>query len=260
MQVKVDKAAKQPERVSTVGPEARVGVQPARGAVRRSLQVGAVDDPYEREADRVANEVVARLRSGSQRPDETTEVRRSTRLQAPVLRGPSPAISIGHQGGPPTIRRLPYEATYSLGDAKSILMASEGRSSPVTKKAGHPIQHVGKRDKAERFARAEKKTKSVFASQDELFKAAKEILADATAQTELRAAEAAPNTPKRIALKGVSISEVNTWVARISKKRGVDVVPASEETTNLATMMIDTMGDGSEKGIHIQTVYPEESG
>jgi hypothetical protein len=228
--------------------------------VRRSLQVGAVDDPYEREADRVANEVVARLRSGSQRTDETTQVRRSTRLQAPVSRGPSPAISIGHQNGPPTIRRLPYEATYSLSDAKSILMASEGRPSPVTKKEGHPIQHVGKRDKAERFAREENKTKSVFASQGELFTAAQQILADTKAQTELRAAEAAPNTPKRIALKDVSIGEVKTWVARISKKRGDDPVTSSEGTTNLATMMIDTMGNGSEKGIHIQTVYPQEPG
>lgn len=260
MQLKVDTAAKKPERVSTVGPEMRVAAPPASRLVRRSLQVGAVDDPYEREADRVANEVVARLRSGSRGAEESTEVRRSTRLQAPVLRGPAPAIPIGHQSGPPTIRRLPYEATYSLSDAKSILMASEGRSSPVTKKPGHPIQHVGRREKAERFAREENKTKSVFASQEELFKAAQEILADTTAQAELRAAEAAPNTPKRIALKGVSISEVNTWVARISKKRGADVVPAREETTNLASMMIDTMGNGSEKGIHIQTVYPQESG
>jgi hypothetical protein len=261
VRVQTDTAVQKPEAATPAAREVLSAAPSATaGPVRRSLRVGAVDDPYEREADRVASEVVARLRSGAPGVEEPAEVRRSTRLQAPVLRGPSPAVSVGHQSGPHTIRRLPYEATYSGSDVKSILMASDKRLSPVTKGQGHPIQHVGRGEKAERFAREEGKNKSVFASQDELFAAAKEILADSKAQSELRAAEATPTTPKRIALKGISISEVNTWVARISKKRGEDVVPARKESSTLATMIVDTMGDGTDKGIHVQTVYPQDSG
>ena len=252
MQTKADKTASQPESKLTTAHEQPVAQRAsAPTTVRRSLQVGAVDDPYEREADRVASEVVARLRSGAAPTAKSAEaVQRSTRIQAPEQ---SPAVEIGQRAAAGTIRRLPYAADYSGSDVKSILMASDKRASPVTNEQGHPIQHVGRGDKAEKAATAEQKTKSIFASQAELFKAAEEVLADGNAQMQLREAERV-KAPTRIALKEYGISEVDTWVAGYSAKRGVE--PAKKSSSNLATMIVDTLNNGEAKSIHIQTIYP----
>jgi hypothetical protein len=162
---------------------------------------------------------------------------------------------------PPLVQRLPYAATYSLGQTRRILNESEGRGSPVNNQAGHPRQHVGHWEKAEKYAEQQGRTKSVFTSTGEQDKAVQSALSSASGQAALAQLDAAPNAPGRQVVANVSTEPVDVKVVRAKKKRGAPQGQVKSWTyqngrAQRITMVVDSMGTGQNGDIHIQTAYP----
>jgi hypothetical protein len=174
-----------------------------------------------------------------------------------------------------TVQRVPYAQAYSESGTKSVLNSSEGRASPVNGATGHPRQHVGRWEKAERFAEEQGKTKSVYintASQD---KAVASALNSAAGQGLLAQMDPPnPGTPTRRAIANVATeaADVKVIKAKVKKRSAGDIVgplPQGEirpgevkswtYATGIATkstVIVDSMGTGKAGDIHIQTAFP----
>jgi len=176
------------------------------------------------------------------------------RAGAPAPTGADPA--------PPLVQRLPYAANYSPGQTRRILNESEGRGSPVNNQAGHPRQHVGRWEKAEKYAEEQGRTKSVFTSTGEQDKAVQSALNSASGQAALAQLDAAPNAPGRQVVANVSTEPVDVKVVRPrTKKRGASQGQVKSWTyrngrAQRITLVVDSMGTGQNGDIHIQTAYP----
>ena len=161
----------------------------------------------------------------------------------------------------PVVQRVPYATGYTQSSAKSILNRSEGRASPVNAAAGHPRQHVGRWEKAERFAEEQGRTKSIYENTEAQDKAVKGALESAAGQVALAKLDVNPAVPAREAIKEVTTEAVDVKVVKAKKKTGAAAGDVKSWTfvsglAEKATVIVDSMGTGTPGDIHIQTSFP----
>lgn len=178
----------------------------------------------------------------------------------------------------PVVQRVPYANTYTESQARSALNASEGRNSPVNAAPGHPRQHAGRVGKAIAVAEDQNKTKSVFANTAAQDKATASVLTSAAGQAAMAALDNAaphpgpvlpgaaplPAVPTRVVMNDQPCAGVDIFVARAKKKKGAGAAAAAADTTwvystsvaTQATVIVDSMGTGADRDIHIQTAFP----
>lgn len=171
------------------------------------------------------------------------------------------------------VQRLPYATAYTDNKTRSIINQSEGRASPVNNAPGHPRQHVGKWEKAERFAEEQGKTKSVFKDTAAQDKAVAAALNSAAGQGALANLDGNPAAPTRGQILNVDIGAADVKVVKAKKKRGALLVgpmlpgqvarPGAVKNWDLvtgvaskATVIVDSMGTNVNGDIHIQTAFP----
>lgn len=167
--------------------------------------------------------------------------------------------AVNHLLGGTHIQRVPYATPYILSKVKTILNQSEGRASPVTGAEGHPRQHVGKWEKAERFADKQGKTKSVFVNTAAQDAATLDALNSAAGQQQLATLDANPAVPARAKIENVDIGGADVLVVKAKKKKDTGNVKSWDlkaGTATRATLMVDSRGTGTTGDIHIQTSYP----
>lgn len=161
----------------------------------------------------------------------------------------------------PVVQRLPYAKAYTGSNTKSLLNESEGRASPVNAQEGHPRQHVGKWEKAERFAEEQGKTKSIYTNTEQQDKAISSALSSAAGQIELAKLDAAPAVATRVAIKDVATEAAEVKVVKAKKKKGAAAGEVKSwvyqsGTAGKATVIVDSMGTNQAGDIHVQTAFP----
>ncbi len=199
--------------------------------------------------------------------------------RAPAPPGLTPAgvlrlqRTAGNRAAVAAIARLPYATTYSESAARRILNESEGRKSPVTNAEGHPRQHVGRWEKAERYAEEQSKTKSVFTNTQEQDKAVAAVLASVTGQAALAVLDQQPNVAARQVINAVDTGATDVKVVKAKKKKGALMqgpLPAGQVTrpgavkdweyasgtATKASVIVESRGTGQLGDLHIQTAYP----
>lgn len=171
------------------------------------------------------------------------------------------------------MQRLPYAQPYSDSETRALLNSSEGRPSPVNNQAGHPRQHVGRWEKAEKVADHQQKTKSVYANTASQDAAVASALSSAGGQQRLADLDGANAlVPKRTNLVRVPTSTVDVKVVKAKKKGGVrligplrqgEIAPGEVKSwvmvdgqASAATVIVDSRGTGRPGDIHIQTAFP----
>lgn len=161
----------------------------------------------------------------------------------------------------PVIQRLPYAKAYTEGETKKLLDRSEGRASPVNNQEGHPRQHVGKWEKAERFAEEQGRTKSVYKNTEQQNKAISSALNSVAGQAALAVLDANPGVPTRQVIANVATDSADVLVVKAKRKQGaaagdVKTWQYRSGTASSATVVVDSMGTNVQGDIHIQTAYP----
>lgn len=159
------------------------------------------------------------------------------------------------------VQRVPYAQAYNVSGTKSLLNKSEGRASPVNAAEGHPRQHVGRWEKAERFAEEQGKTKSVYVNTEEQDKAISSALNSAAGQVELAKLDVNPGAASRVAIKDVATDTAEVKVVKAKKKTGAAAGEVKSwvyqsGTASKATVIVDSMGTNTNGDIHIQTAFP----
>ena len=190
----------------------------------------------------LGNQLVGRLLSGTRNYDQRAG-----------------AVDAINSPSAPFIQRLPYATAYSQQGVKTLLNKSEGRASPVNGQPGHPRQHVGRWEKAERFAEEQSKTKSVYTNTEQQDKAISSALTSGPGQTELAKLDATPGTAKRVAISNVATDAVDVKVVKAKKKKDTGTVKSWQYVAGVAqkaTVIVDSMGTGRVGDIHIQTAFP----
>lgn len=168
----------------------------------------------------------------------------------------------------PVVQRVPYATAvppgppqYSVSVTKTKLDQSEGRASPINNQEGHPRQHVGKWEKAERYADEQGRTKSVYVNTAAQDKAISSALSSAAGQQALGQLDANPAVPTRVAIENVDTDPSDVLVVKAKKKTGaprgeVKSWQLKAGTASKATVIVDSRGTGTLGDIHIQTAYP----
>ena len=161
----------------------------------------------------------------------------------------------------PVIQRLPYAKNYTESETKKLLDRSEGRASPVNNQDGHPRQHVGKWEKAERFAEEQGRTKSVYKNTDQQNKAISSALNSGAGQAALAVLDANPGVATRQVIANVATDAADVLVVKAKKKQGaaagnVKSWQYKSGSATSATVVVDSMGTNVQGDIHIQTAYP----
>lgn len=184
-------------------------------------------------------------------------------LDAPGALSPAAVTQLQRAvGNQVVIQRLPYAQAYGESSTKSILNASEGRDSPVNGATGHPRQHVGNWEKAERFAEQQGRTKSVYKNTGQQDKAIASALSSAAGQTALGLLDAAPAVAGRQTIAGVAADAAEVLVVKAKKKKGAGAAAGVKSWTltagmaEKATVVIDSLGTNVPGAIHLQTAYP----
>lgn len=148
-----------------------------------------------------------------------------------------------------------------MSSTKALLNKSEGRASPVNAAVGHPRQHVGRWEKAERFAEEQGKTKSIYTNTEEQDKAISSALSSVAGQTELAKLDVAPAASSRVAIKDVATDAAEVKVVKAKKKKGAAAGDVKSwvfqaGSASKATVIVDSMGTNTNGDIHIQTAFP----
>ena len=184
-------------------------------------------------------------------------------VPAPVV--PAPVVPAPVVPAPVVPIPGPYSGfNYAVGVTRTKLNQSEGRASPVTGAVGHPRQHVGKWEKAERYAEEQGRTKSVFrlaADQDEAVAAA---LMSPQGALALAVLDANPLVPTRQTFTAHNCN-ADILVVKAKRKTGaaagdVKSWQYTNSVTDTVTVTVDSRGTGNAGDIHIQTAYPVAQG